>query len=327
MQVKNITQETLRPIICQLLADPSAIPTTWEIAPIHGGTGSMVGGTALYRIVGETATQSSWSLVLKILYARPDEAVNSPYYWRREYELYQSQMLTALPTNGLTSPRIYGCTEFSDACWIWMEEIEQERQSWDWADYTLVARRLGRFNGAYLTEHSIPDEPWLSDQWHCRIVPPLADLFDNLDKYLQEPLVQRVLPLFKKDEILAIWQERERYCEALAGLPQTFCHLDVFPQNLFHNEHSTQLIDWALCGRGAVGEELVCFVSLSLYSPDLSLSQADKLDHTIFAGYMAGLRDVGWTGDEKLVRLGYTCAMTLRGLALLRMADEARGLL
>ncbi|MEM7536654.1 MAG: phosphotransferase [Chloroflexota bacterium] len=313
--LKNITRKLLRPIVCEALADPTAMPTTWEITSIHGGTGSMVGGTALYRIVGQTATIHRWSIVLKVLYARPDEAVDSPYYWKREYEFYRSAEFTALPQRDLTPPHIYGCTEFSDSCWIWMEDIPAGKLNWDLADYALVARRLGRFNGAYLTGHPMPDAAWLTDQWHCRIVPPLADVFDNLDEHLQEPLVQRVLPLSKRDAILAIWQERQRYCETLASLPQTFCHLDVFPQNIFHNESRTTLIDWALCGRGAVGEELVCFVALALYAPQLSLSQADTLDQTIFEGYIKGLRDVGWTGDAQLVRLGYTCAMTLRGLA------------
>ena len=111
------------------------------------------------------------------------------------------------------------------------------------------------------------------------------------------------------------WHQRECFCAALTGLPQTLCHLDVFPRNVFHGKESTKLIDWALAGRAAVGEELVCFVALSLYSPRIPLSQAEALDQAIFAGYMDGLRDVGWTGDARLVRLGYTCAMALRGLA------------
>jgi hypothetical protein len=328
-RVENITKETLTPIVRDALDQPMVIPTTWEITPVHGGWGSAVGGTALYRIAGQTETGHAWSLVLKILYERPGETADSPYYWKREYELYRSHMLATLPETGLTTPLIYDCAEFPNACWIWMEDIQEENQTWDLTDYRLVARRLGRFNGAYLTGHPLPDYPWLSDQWHCRIVPPLADVFDNLDDYLQHPLVQRALPLSEKDEILGIWQERERFCTALTRLPQTLCHIDVFQANVFHSEKSTKLIDWALAGRGAVGEELVCFVALSLYSPEMPLSRAETLDQAIFAGYVDGLRDAGWTGDARWVRLGYTCAMTLRGLAgvkqdILLVRDESR---
>jgi hypothetical protein len=134
-----ITKETLTPIVRQALDQPMAVPATWEITSIHGGWGSAVGGTALYRIAGQTETKDAWSLVLKILYERPGETVDSPYYWKREYELYRSQMLATLPQIGLTTPRIYHCAEVPNACWIWMEDIQQEKQAWDWADYRLVA--------------------------------------------------------------------------------------------------------------------------------------------------------------------------------------------
>jgi tRNA A-37 threonylcarbamoyl transferase component Bud32 len=328
-RVESITHETLTPIVRQLLDQPAAVPTTWEITPIHGGSGSMVGGTVLYRVSGKTEAPNTWSLVLKILYERPGETAESPYYWKREFELYRSRMLDSLPETGLRTPVIYECTAFPDACWIWMEDIQSEKQPWGLTDYRLIARRLGRFNGAYLTGHPIPDHAWLSDQWHCRIVPPLADVFDNLDDYLQHPLAQRALPFSEKDEILNIWQERERFCAALFSLPQTLCHLDVFRQNVFHSEKSTTLIDWALAGRAAVGEELVCLVALALYSPEFPPAKAETLDRAVFAGYMDGLRDVGWTGETRSARLGYTCAMTLRGLAgvkqdILLVIDEGK---
>jgi hypothetical protein len=209
-----------------------------------------------------------------------------------------------------------------------MEDLHEQKQSWGWDDYRLAARRVGRFNGAYLAGLPLPEHPWLSDQWHCAIVPPLADVLDHLDDYLAHPLAQRVLPLTEKHAILDVWRERDRFCAALASLPQTLCHLDVFPRNLFHSAAETKLIDWALVGRAGVGEELVCFVSLALYAPHLSLAQADRLDRTLFDGYVDGLRDAGWTGEAGLARLGYTCAMALRGLAgvkqdLLLMCDEA----
>jgi len=328
-RVAKLTVQTLTPLVRQVLGRPETVPTTWEATTIHGGWGSAVGGTALYRIAGQTESQDPWSIVLKVLYERPGEAVDSPYYWKREYELYRSQMLATLPETGLTTPKIYGCTEHPEACWIWMEDLGEIQRPRDLADLRLVARRLGRFNGAYLTGQPLPDYPWLSDGWHRAIVPPLADVLDHLDGYLQRPLGRRALPLSEKETILHIWQERERFSAPLAGLPQTLCHNDVFPRNFTHSEAGTKLIDWALAGRGAVGEELVCFVSLSLYFPQIPLSQAETLDRTLFDGYIDGLRDAGWTGDAGLVRLGYTCAMTLRGLAgvkqdLLLVCDESK---
>jgi hypothetical protein len=37
----------------------------------------------------------------------------------------------------------------------------------------------------------------------------------------------------------------------------------------------------------------------------------------VFAGYLDGLRDAGWQGDPRQVRLGYTAAVTLRCLVMI----------
>ncbi|MCK5921603.1 MAG: phosphotransferase, partial [Methylococcales bacterium] len=166
-----------------------------------------------------------------------------------------------------------------------------------------------------------------SDSWHCRIVPPLAETFERLDEFLKRPLIQRTLPLSEKETILAIWQDAEQFCNALTSLPQTLCHLDAFHGNLFHTTENTILIDWALAGRGAIGEELTAMVSLQLFYPGFPMAQANALDKVIFEGYVDGLRDAGWQGDSRLARLGYTCAMVLRGLAgveqdIKRLLDE-----
>lgn len=333
--IKHLAIEQLTPMVQRALNEQTAVvpiadDASIRITPIHGGWGSAVGGTALYRVTGETEHQEAWSLVLKVLYEQEGETAVSPYYWKREFELYRSQLLTTLPpATKLTTPQIYACLEFPSACWIWMEDIADIAGTWSLADYQLVARRLGRFNGAYLTGHPLPDYPWLSNQWHCEIVPPLADVLDRLDDYLQHPLAQRALPLNAKDEIVDIWQERERFIDTLRGLPQTFCHIDAFRHNIFHSEAETKVIDWALAGQAAVGEELVCFVSLALYFPHMPPDQANQLDQQVFAGYIDGLRDAGWSGDAQLARLGYTCAMVLRGLAgvkqdILLMLDPNR---
>ncbi len=312
---EQITGRLLRPLVRRVLADDKAEVADWSVEPIRGGTGGMVGGTALHRVAGESTNGSPWSLVLKILYERPGEPENSPYYWKREFEVYRSDILQRLPETGLMPPTIYGFSEFPGEAWIWMDELEDEKPRWTLDDYHEVSRCLGRFNGAYATGWPIPDQPWLNANWHCRIIPPLKDTFDRLDGYLQNPLIQRALPLSGKGAVLSIWRQAPQFCELLPSLPQTLCHIDAFRDNFFHRDGNPVLIDWALAGRGALGEDLTSMVAVSLYQPDLSLSMAGDLDQAVFSGYMEGLRDAGWNGDERLVRLGYVCAMALRGLA------------
>lgn len=288
---------------------------SWEIEPLAGGFGSAVGGTALYRLRIDSATSQPCSLVLKVLYERRDEAPSSPYYWKREYEAYRSGLLENLPANTFSTPRIYNLQDFGDSCWIWMEDVEDCKDRWSLADFSDIAARLGRFNGAWLTGRAPPGFNWLSRNWHSAIAPGLADSFDSLDQLLDSPLARAALPMDAKDEIMSIWHDRRLFQAALAQLPQTLCHIDAFRRNILHRGDDVVLLDWALASLGALGEELVCLVAVSLYYEGFSADYAEELDKTVFAAYVAGLRQAGWTGDAKLARLGFTCGMVLRGLA------------
>lgn len=44
----------------------------------------------------------------------------------------------------------------------------------------------------------------------------------------------------------------------------------------------------------------------------VDLPDAAELDAHIFAGYVDGLRQASWHGDERRVRLGYTAEMALK---------------
>ena len=287
-----------------------------------------MGGTALYKFTGATEDGEPWSAVLKILYARPDEPISSPYYWKREYELYRSNLLENLPLKNFAPPTIYRLEEFPEGCWIWMEFVKKnDHHQWTLNDYEKVGHCLGLFNGAFLTGNSMPQEPWLSHFWHCAIIPPLADVFDNLEKHLEHPLNQTALPLEEKETILDLWQMRDRFREVLFKLPQTLCHYDAFNLNIFKSADRMMLIDWALVGRGVVGEELVCLIAVSLFYGENQSISYDQLDQAVFNAYILGLQDAGWQGDPNLARLGYLCGMVLRGLAgvkqdLLSLEDE-----
>ena len=146
-------------------------------------------------------------------------------------------------------------------------------------------------------------------------MPALAETFENLECYLENPLARRTLPLKAKARIQAIWRERATFIKALGALPKTLCHIDAFRRNILHRRQDVLLIDWAMVGHAALGEELVSLVAVSAYHERLSPDDARQLDRVVFSGYLDGLAEAGWRGDARLPRLGYTCAMVLRGLA------------
>ncbi len=288
---------------------------SWRSEPVQGGFGSAVGGTALFRLRVWSADDHCCSLVLKVLYPRPDETQDAPYYWKREFELYRSGILADIPRNAFVPPRLFAVEDRADACWIWMEDINDTKSAWTLDDFADVAERLGRFNGAWLGQTPPPAAPWLSRSWHAAIVPALSDCFRQLDDLLQHPVARVTLPLEAKCEIEAIWRDRAIFVKALFRLPQTFCHYDAFRRNILYRGDDAVLLDWALTGLGAIGEDLVSLVAVSLYYDGYTRAYAEALDELAFASYISGLRETGWRGDEELARIGYTCGMTLRGLA------------
>lgn len=76
----------------------------------------------------------------------------------------------------------------------------------------------------------------------------------------------------------------------------------------------TVAVDWAFLGTAAVGEELASLVCASVMLADADPDRVRELGETCFEGYLAGLRDAGWDGDPKLVRLGYAAGTIRYGL-------------
>jgi hypothetical protein len=107
-------------------------------------------------------------------------------------------------------------------------------------------------------------------------------------------------------------EEQEAALRALEAGPQTFCHLDFYPENLFGVGAEPILVDWAYCGIGALGEDPGNFVPDTLGEGLLAAEQADELERAVWDGYRAGLTDAGWAGDEREVRFAFCAAPWLK---------------
>ena len=106
--------------------------------------------------------------------------------------------------------------------------------------------------------------------------------------------------------------EREALLQALEAGPQTFCHLDYYPGNLFADGDETILVDWAYCGIGALGEDPGNFVPDAILDGFVPVEQADELERAVWDDYRAGLADAGWAGDERAVRFAFTATPWLK---------------
>jgi hypothetical protein len=246
------------------------------------------------------------------------------HYWKREYLAYASGLLDDLPP-GVQAPRCFGAEERPDGtAWLWLEDLAEVSDAsagpWSPARYALAARHAGQSNGAYLGARPLPAVPWLSTGVARAIAERFGRPIERLPELADHPLVRRQWPdPGMTDRIARLWAERERFFAALARLPQTLGHLDLFRLNLFarrtqDGRDETVAVDWAFFGTAAVGEELAPLVCASTAHADADPARVRELGELAFEEYLIGLREGGWEGDARDVRLGYTAGVIRYGL-------------
>ena len=273
-RLKAVDQTTLTPLVRVALENEAAEVIDWTCQPLDDGLAHESGHSyGLYRFGGSAQIRDRtvpWSLILKATGAPFGSDIPAHWqYWKREMLAYQSGLLDDLP-GSLVAPRCFGTAEYpGDECWIWIEDIAEETDSWPLERYGLAARHLGQFNGAYLAGRPWPDEPWLS---RGRVRDWLAEsepIIGNLRSLSYHPLAQLWFRDDSVERTLRLWRERASFLAALDRLPRSLCHHDAFRRNLLARggpggQAQTVAIDWAIMGTGAVGEEIAALVGISL---------------------------------------------------------------
>ena len=248
-----------------------------------------------------------------------DDPAASPY-WRREPCAYESGLLENLP-GGLVAPRCFGVWSQPDgSVWLWLEDIAGRfDERWPLEQYGLVARCLGRFNGAYLTGRPLPSYPWLAavplEGWMVAQDQALA--LAERPGIWSHPLLRDAFPTPVVDRLRRLFREREMFLAALARLPQTLCHFDAGPHNLLprfdaNGLGSTVAIDWEMIGTAAVGEEIGLLVSTAVIRMSLAPADIAWAHESVFEGYLEGLREAGWRADRRAARFGFAANAALR---------------
>jgi hypothetical protein len=332
-QFEAVDAGTLLPLVQQATGRPTLELGEWSWQAVQGGAGE---GLGIFRYHGQATDQGelvNWSLILKVFGESAEATTLTVWnYWRREVDVYQSDLLANLP-EGIRAPQCFAVQgQGQGRVGVWLEDIVEAKPNWTIADYGRVAYDFGRFNGLYLTGQPIPTYPWLSQQWLRGWVELNVPFVALLQQNLAHPLVKRVYQPEVAKNLFQLWADRDWYLQVLERLPQTLCHMDAFRRNLFICQASvanqeTVAIDWAFVGPGAVGEELVPLIEASIGFMEVDVSNALELQKQVLEGYLAGLSDVGWQGDPRQVRLGYTAAASLRftvGLLVIvpRILDE-----
>jgi hypothetical protein len=312
-------------VVAALLDSEHAQVISRHCDEIFVGAGA---GTHVFRVVGTADTGGSrpvdWALVVKFftLDQRSFQSLSTDEhawdYWKREWHAYRSPWQQQLD-GPVTAPQCYGSGELEVVgegelvAWIAMEELEMPHVHWAEQHFTEAARHLGMFNGRYLAEPA-PEESWLSRDWLRGWTEQAAEFIPVLPAAVDHPVAGRIFTADVVDDLVQMWEERDKFYAVLQELPRTLSHNDAYPRNLClreRDEPESVAIDWAFCGTAPVGQELSAMVGATQVFLESPPERWGELERLCLDGYQQGLRAMGWSGADE-ASAGYLLSTVLR---------------
>ena len=291
-----------------------------------------------------TAGSGSTAVVKVLVPPAPGDSVAawpaSMRYWLREARLYAAGIPGPYRVAGVRGPELLGHFDRPDGdVALWLEDVPGvPAAEWDLPAFARAARRLGRAQGAYLAGAALPADEWMSRGFLRQYLAarrPQDDALLASDAAWRRPVIARHFSADLRDGLRRLRADRARLLGWLESAPRTFAHLDVWPDNLFDHggrgngddggRDELILIDWGFAGIGGAGEDAGNLVPDSVFDLRHPPAILRDLDRTVSDAYLGGLRDAGWSGDERIVRLGM-CASACKydwiaGAALARAAS------
>lgn len=315
-----------------IVDDRAATVESWDVAPLTHRVINLT-TSGLFRVHGTANVHNErrgWSVVLKVLHCPPHDessafnASDDPAhwnYWRREALIYASDLLHDLPP-GLAVPRCYAIDEPApDTIWLWIEEIVG-RPAADWPidRFQQATYALGQMQGALIDDDRLRTTPWLTRHWlRDWLIQPTdlhVDLLDDPAAW-DHPLLAPFFTPGMADAVHRLWNHRQALLDAVGHMPRTLCHYDLWPTNLFDRGRpdgsaETVLIDWSMSGPGAIGEDIANLMHDSIWMLRLPATVLPVFAPAIVEGYLGGLRQAGFRGDDRIVRFVISAVGALR---------------
>jgi Phosphotransferase enzyme family len=315
----EISSADLIPVVRRMTGDAAAeVVPGWRVERI-GKDSAGRGTLGIYRVSGRavtTAGHDTWSVVMKIVDEKmgvgSTSRFNSP---TTEIAAYHSGLFDKnhFKSGGLRATKCYGIDARPDgATWLWLEDVSGAPVP-PWPDelYVSAAWHVGQFSGYWATR-KVPQTAWLDDrQFNGRVLEHANHgAFQRLQAAANKPLAKLACPPDFLPHVLRMEQDTRMVMEAIESLPKTVCHGDSHGGNLLpvfrQGKHvETLAVDWAAVGIGPVGGDAGFLLDTGVIWAETDATTVERLAPNVFASYISGLEDAGWTGDPDHVRLGY----------------------
>ncbi len=245
---------------------------------------------------------TAWSAVLKIIDMEAD-AGSAAFWVHPEFEeiVYESNLFMddGIP---FRPARCYGVATANGGTTrlIWLEDLTGAKgPPFDLGELSSIAHHVGQFNGLHSQSAvTLPFEP-ARDSFQVRwdgvdFATRLAPLTDFSDEEAVRTAFSST-PMSVVSELVEVCDELGIRC---ASLERSLCFGDCQPGNLFIHDQATVAVDWASLTYDPVGVDCGVLAGSSMVWGQEGTRVAENYQR-VFDGYMAGLKQRGWTGDER----------------------------
>ncbi|WP_338049221.1 aminoglycoside phosphotransferase family protein [Paenibacillus wynnii] len=254
----NIKIETLIYVLSQRFKK-DIISADYQTMPLQGGT---MGNVSLVTGIAETADgqKMPYRIVLKI--QKKWERYNDPNSWRREFDLYMSDLGMTFSAAFRWPTCYYAEINAEENEFLWLEYIDGVTG----LDLTgemceQAALELGRYQGKLYAEQPAMLQS-LTNLSH-------ADLMKNTYlHYRSWPVVYDYIrsedckfPQHVRQMLIDIDEHAVEIFARIEQLPLVLCHRDFWVTNLFYANGKIVLIDWDTSGWGYLGEDIASLIA------------------------------------------------------------------
>ncbi len=327
-RVRSLPAADLAPVVRQTLGVEDAWPTRWECQPLVASLINPI-TMGLFRVEGVadvgTGREAPWMVVLKVVgdvdligtpldsgYCHEPQDWN---YWYREALAYRSGFLERF-RGPFVAARCFACLDVDVAqTWIWLEALDgaAPRPHWSLDQLAQSAYDLGVFAAQAQDEvQELESYTWAARNWLRGWVASIDALgAGHAAEHAgcwESPLVCGSLTASARARFAALMRSGGRLLQLLESFPTTVAHHDAQHGNLFQSISAggvrhTVAIDWSYLGSASVGEDLGSHIANNIFNRAIDPQDAADHDALSTAAYLEGLRDFGWSGEERQVLL------------------------
>ena len=283
---------------------------------------------ALFRVRGE-----GWSRFVKVVQSYRHwpllhvfQPTSGPRLgtaaWRFEVDLYQADLGAVLPS-GLRLASLHGVEELGDDRVALLLEDVATAEPWDGGRYVAAARLLGRLNArltAAAAARDLPPSPWDGRAERTEIFTPAASSRGPCRGRTPPPpgpiRSSPAGPTGRCGPISPNWRRGSRPCSIRCVVSRSSSataiatpHILLVPAD---RSATFAVIDWAMCGTSAVGDDLGQLLLGHAHDGLLAVADLPALHGVIVDSYRAGLADDGVVVSSEIVRYGMDAGMAIR---------------